>query len=371
MKLTIERAILLKSLSHVQSIVERKGTVPILANIKLDASANALEITATDTDVAVVEHMDATIHTPGETTLPAHMFYDIVRKLPEGSEVNLHQEAAEKMIISAGKSRFSLATLPAADFPSISEGTMEHSFVLTNAECKALFHKTRFAMSTEDARYYLNGIYLHAIDHNESPVLRAVATDGHRLVRQEVDLPAGAAGMPGVIVPRKTVAEFSKLLDDKEVDVKISLSQNKIKFTIDSVVLVSKLIDGTFPDYERVIPTQNDRLLELSTDGLLKAVDRVSVMAMDRTRGVKLHLDAKELTIRTADTEQGSAQESLEGNYSYEPMEIGFNGRYLLETLSQIESDTVQLMLGNEMGQVLLRDQADPNALYVLMPMRV
>lgn len=370
MKVAIDRSVLLKSLGHVQSVVERRGTIPILANIKLDAAEEQLELTATDMDMAEVERIGAAIDAPGAVTVPAHMLYDIVRKLPDGAEIRL-EEKEGSVAISAAHSRFSLATLPVEDFPAMAEGDLAHTFVLSAAECKALVEKTRFAMSTEETRYYLNGVYLHTAEQDGVSVLRAVATDGHRLARIEVALPAGASGMPGVIIPRKTIGEISKLLEEGVGEVKISLSDSKIRFVCGSAILVSKLIDGTFPDYERVIPQGNDRIMEVDSQALAKAVDRVSVISADKARGVKLALEGGKLTLSASSQEQSHAQETLEVTYSAEPMEIGFNARYLMEVLAQIEGGTVQFVLSDGAAPALVRDTADVGALYVVMPMRV
>ncbi len=372
MQLAIDRAHLLKSLSHVQSVVERRGTIPILSNIKLEASSDQLELTGTDMDVAVLENVKAKVESPGSVTLPAHMFYDIIRKLPDGAEVKLKEKAqGAGVTISAGHTRYSLSTLPVDDFPAMAEGELAHSFVLSATECRALVEKTRFAMSTEETRYYLNGVYLHSVDSNGTTALRAVATDGHRLARLEVGLPAGATGMPGVIIPRKTIGELSKLLEEAMTEVKISLSETKIRFVCGNAVLVSKLIDGTFPDYDRVIPQNNDRLLEMDAKAFASAVDRVAVISSDKARGVKLTLEPGKMTLSASSAEQGTAQEVLDVNYSSEKIEIGFNARYLLDVLGQIEGDMVQFLFSESAAPALIRDPADVGALYVVMPMRV
>ncbi len=372
MKIAVDRSVLLKSLGHVQSVVERRGTIPILSNIKLEAGDDRLELTATDMDVAVVDSTAVNIEEAGAVTLPAHMLYEIIRKLPEGSEVRIEQtEDANSVSISAAQSHFSLSTLPVEDFPAMAEGDLAHSFVLSAQECRALVEKTRFAMSTEETRYYLNGVYLHTAENEGTNVLRAVATDGHRLARLEVALPAGASGMPGVIIPRKTIGELSKLLEEDMSDVKISLSDTKIRFVCGNAILVSKLIDGTFPDYDRVIPDGNDKVMEVDAQALSKAVDRVSVISSDKARGVKLAVESGQLTLSASSPEQGTAQETLEVSYSADAVETGFNARYLIDVLSQIEGSTVQFVLSDSASPALVRDTADVGALYVVMPMRV
>lgn len=371
MKFSIDRAVLIRSLGHVQSVVERRGTIPILSHIKLDATTDALILTATDMDIEVRETVTASVKQPGAITVPAHTLYDIVRKLPDGAQLEFSGESGGKVSIKSGSSRFSLSSLAVGDFPSLAEGDLTHHFVITSGECLALLEKTRFAMSTEETRYYLNGIYLHAAGSADSPVLRTVATDGHRLARIEVALPAGAAGMPGVIVPRKTVAELKKLLEEGAGEIRISLSETKIRFVCGAAVLVSKLIDGTFPDYDRVIPQNNDKIMEVECRVFTQAVDRVSVIASEKSRGIKLELANGKLTLTASGNEAGTATEELDVKYAADPMEIGFNSRYLLEMMAQIEGDVVQFVLADTGNPAVVRDTADVGALYVIMPMRV
>jgi DNA polymerase-3 subunit beta len=372
MQLTIERAVLLKALSHVQSVVERRGTIPILANVKLEAAGELLSLTATDMDITVMEGVAAKVGEEGAMTVPAHMLYEIVRKLPDGAEIAITKKADDaKVTLKAGKSRFTLSSLPVDDFPVISEDDLQTQFTITVDECRALLDKTRFAISTEETRYYLNGVYFHSTSDDGAQVLRAVSTDGHRLARVQVALPDGAADMPGVIVPRKTINELVKLTEEGGQDVNISLSETKIKFVCGSAMLVSKLIDGTFPDYDRVIPVGNDKIMEVEGKSLSQAVDRVSVIASEKSRGIKLQLEESNLTLSATGAEQGSADEALEVKYSADKVEIGFNSRYLLDVLGQIESDTVQMIFADSQSPALIRDPADLGALYVVMPMRV
>lgn len=371
MKLVIDRGILLKALGHIQSVVEKRGTIPILSNVKLAAAGGTLYLTATDMDIAVVETIPAHVQEEGATTVPAHTFYEIIRKLPDGLEVEIAVSDTAKVNIRAGQSSFSLSTLPVDDFPVMAEGDFDTSFVLTVSELSSLVDKTRFAISTEETRYYLNGIYLHVAGSEDGKVLRAVATDGHRLARIEVSLPTGADNMPGVIIPRKTIAELKKLLESEVGEIEISVSESKIRFVCGQAVLVSKLIDGTFPDYDRVIPTNNDKIMEVNAKAFSSAVDRVSVIASDKSRGVKLQLQQGRLTLSANSLENGTASEELEVQYSAETMEIGFNSRYLLEMMAQIEGDTAQFVLADANAPAVVRDSVDIQALYVVMPMRV
>lgn len=369
MKLEIDRSVLLKALGHIQSVVEKRGTIPILSNVKLSAEGTTLSLTATDMDIAIVETVEAQVALAGATTVPAHTFYEIIRKLPD-APLQLETTDAGKVAINAGQSSFTLASLPVAEFPVMAEGDFTHTFTLATAELAALVEKTRFAISTEETRYYLNGIYLHVAGETDK-VLRAVATDGHRLARIEVALPAGATGIPGVIIPRKTIAELKKLLENEVTEVQVSVSESKIRFVCGNAVLVSKLIDGTFPDYDRVIPSANDKILEINTAQFTSAVDRVSVIASDKSRGVKLKLESGKLTLSANSPENGTASEDLEVQYSADALEIGFNSRYLLEMAAQIEGETVQFVLADAASPALVRDSADIGALYVVMPMRV
>ncbi|MCL8381378.1 DNA polymerase III subunit beta [Xanthobacter aminoxidans] len=372
MKVTVERAELLKSLSHVHRVVERRNTIPILANVLIKAAKGTLELKATDLDLEVVESVPAETGQAGATTVPAHVLYDIVRKLPDGAQVQL-EAGGERgtLTVRASRARFSLQTLPEADFPDLAAGEFSHTFKVKGAEFRRLVDKTQFAISTEETRYYLNGIYLHVTDAGGKPMLRAVATDGHRLAQAELEAPAGSQGLPGVIVPRKTVAEIQKLLEDKEAEVTISLSATKIRVQVGAIVLTSKLIDGTFPDYGRVIPQGNDKTLIVDKDEFAAAVDRVSTVSSERGRAVKLSLGDGKLTLSVTNPDSGSATEELEVDYTAEPLDIGFNSRYLLDITSQLEGDTAELKLADPGSPTLVRDSTKTDALYVLMPMRV
>lgn len=369
MKATIERATLLKGLGHVHSVVERRNTIPILSNVLIEAGEDGIRLMATDLDLQINETVEANVTEAGATTVPAHTLFDIVRKLHEGSQVELI--AAEgRMQVNAGRARFTLSTLPRDDFPVIAEGELPTRFELPAGTLRQIIDKTRFAISTEETRYYLNGIYLHVSDEAQ-PVLKAAATDGHRLARVTVPRPEGAQGMPGVIIPRKCVAELRKLLDEVDGSVQVSLSDSKIRFGLGNAVLTSKLIDGTFPDYSRVIPTANDKLLRLDPRAFEEGVDRVSTIASERTRAVKMALDRDKVTLSVTSPENGTAAEEVPADYGNDSFEIGFNARYLMDILGQIEGDLVEVHLADAAAPTLLRENDKAPALYVLMPMRV
>jgi DNA polymerase-3 subunit beta len=372
MRLVIERSELMRALGHVTSVVERRTTIPILSNVLLKATGSSLELKATDLEREVVESVSADIQQPGATTVPAHMLNDIVRKLPEGSEVEMVRDAErERLTIRAGQSRFALQTIAADDFPDLAAGELGHTFEIPAADLKSLIEKTRFAISTEETRYYLNGIYLHIAERVGQPTLRAVATDGHRLAQLDVDRPAGAEGMPGVIVPRKTVHEVYRLVETTQGPISVGVSPSKVRFEIGPIVLTSKLIDGSFPDYQRVIPQMNDKSMKVSNSQFMSAVDRVSTIASERGRAVKLAIAPERLTLSVTNPDGGSATEELAVDYGANEMEIGFNARYLLDISGQLESDTLQFLLADSGSPTMVKDGGDDRALYVLMPMRV
>ena len=375
MKFSVDRAVLIKALAHVQSVVERRNTIPILANVMLAAQDGALTLTATDMEIAIVEAVPGvTVARPGRTTAPAATLYEIVRKLPDGAKVELdHPGGDAPLALRAGRFATSLMVLPVEDFPSMTEGKLPHVFSIEPGLLRDLVDRTKFAISTEETRYYLNGIYLHATQVDGTPVLRAVATDGHRLARVEEPLPEGAAGMPGVIVPRKTVNEIRKLAEETSDPVEVRLSDTKIRFAFGTVQLTSKLIDGTFPEYERVIPRGNDKILAVDKKAFAEAVARVAAISSERSRPVKLSLKPDSLVLTASSPEQGQAEEELDGDavsYAGSAIEIGFQARYLADITDQI-ADKVEFRFSDGSAPTVVVDAAKPEALYVLMPMRV
>ncbi len=374
MKFKADRATLLRALAHVQSVVEKRNTIPILANVMIAVRDGKLTLTATDMEIAVVEDVAASSSRNGACTAPAGTLYEIVRKLPEGAEVELdHPGSDAHLALRSGRYATSLVVLPTEDFPSMTAGLLPTRFSLPAQALRGLIDRTRFAISSEETRYYLNGIYLHAAESDGSRVLRAVATDGHRLARVEEPLPEGAGSMPGVIVPRKTVAELRKLLDEVTGEIDVSLSDTRIQFKVGTIMLTSKLIDGTFPEYERVIPKDNDKVMRVGKKDFSDAVARVAAISSERSRPVKLSLARDLLVISAASAEQGSATEELDGDrvtYDAGPLEIGFQARYLNDITDQI-ADQVEFRFADGAAPTVVQDAADASALYVLMPMRV
>jgi len=372
MKISIERAVLLKAVSQAQSVVERRNTIPILANVLIEAEGDTVQFRATDLDIEVVDKANAMVERAGATTVAATTLHEIVRKLPDGALVTLTDDsAAGRLTVEAGRSNFSLATLPREDFPVMASSEYSSNFSAAAPALRRLFDKSKFAISTEETRYYLNGVYMHVADGDGGKALRAVATDGHRLARIDTDLPDGASYMPGVIVPRKTVGELRKLLDDDDMEIAVSVSETKVRFATPNITLTSKVIDGTFPDYTRVIPQGNTRKLEVDAAEFAKAVDRVATVSSERSRAVKLQLDEDRLVLSVNSPDSGAAEEELVVAYNDERLEIGFNAKYLLEIASQVDRENAVFMFNSAGDPTLMREGRDTSAVYVVMPMRV
>ncbi|SHH41457.1 DNA polymerase III subunit beta [Cognatishimia maritima] len=372
MKISVERGTLLKAVSQAQSVVERRNTIPILANVLIEAEGNTAQFRATDLDIEVVDKAAAQVERAGATTVSANTLHEIVRKLPDGALVTLTDDGASgRLTVEAGRSNFSLATLPKEDFPVMASSEYACNFTANAAQLRRLFDKSKFAISTEETRYYLNGVYMHVSDAEGGKVLRCVATDGHRLARIDSALPEGASEMPGVIVPRKTVGELRKLLDDDEMDIAVSVSETKVRFATPDITLTSKVIDGTFPDYTRVIPSGNTRRLEVDAAEFAQAVDRVATVSSERSRAVKLALDEDRLILSVNAPDSGAAEEELAVAYGDERLEIGFNAKYLLEIASQVDRENAVFMFNSAGDPTLMREGNDTTAVYVVMPMRV
>ncbi|MEL6125204.1 MAG: DNA polymerase III subunit beta [Pseudomonadota bacterium] len=372
MKVSIERSALLKAMSRAQSVVERRNTIPILANVLIEAEGDKISFRATDLDIEVVDMVPAMVNQAGATTVGAHTLHEIVRKLPDGATVELNEEPGSGRIeVRAGRSHFSLATLPREDFPVMASSEYECNFSAKAPVLRRLFDKAKFAISTEETRYYLNGVYMHSAPGPEGQMLRCVATDGHRLARIDSDLPDGADNLPGVIVPRKTVGELRKLLDDDDMAIAVSVSETKIRFATPGVTLTSKVIDGSFPDYNRVIPQNNPRRLEVDAAEFAQAVDRVSTVSSERSRAVKLTLDEDRLVLSVNAPDSGAADEELAVAYDSDRLEIGFNAKYLLEIASQVDRENAVFMFNSSGDPTLMREGNDDSAVYVVMPMRV
>ncbi|MFZ8864288.1 MAG: DNA polymerase III subunit beta [Rickettsiales bacterium] len=376
MHFKIDRNLLLKSLSHIQGVVERRNTIPILSNVKIEAENAKLQFTATDMDVAVTDNIEAEILKTGSITVPAHTFHDIVKKLPDEVTIDCiyDQENSNKILqIAAAQCNFTLPVIEANDFPIIETGEITHQFTIQKNNFLKLLDKSKFAISTEETRYYLNGIFLHDTVNNSKNVLRAVATDGHRLARVEVDLPEGAKDMPKIIIPRKTILEIKKFLDEniENKEVKIYISASKIKFEFANITLISKLIDGNFPDYERVIPTNNNHILKTEVKPLTTAIDRVSTISSEKGKAVKLTLGDNKLILSADNIEVGYAKEEINVDYSHALIETGFNSKYLIELTSVLDGETAEFHFSDGSSPTLVQDSSDLSSLFVIMPMRI
>ncbi|MEM9795873.1 MAG: DNA polymerase III subunit beta [Pseudomonadota bacterium] len=372
MKFSMERAALLKAVSQAQAVVERRNTIPILANILMEAEGDAVSFKATDLDIEVIDKAPAQVERAGGTTVSAVLFHEIVRKLPDGALVQIEEDQAQgRLKVTAGRSHFQLATLASQDFPVMASSDYAANFSCAAPTLRRLFDKTRFAISTEETRYYLNGVYMHVAEGEGGQTLRCVATDGHRLARVDADLPDGAAELPGVIVPRKTVDQLRKLLDDDEMQIAVSVSETKVRFATPDITLTSKVIDGTFPDYARVIPTGNTRKLTVDAADFARAVDRVATVSSERSRAVKLALDEDRMILSVNAPDAGNAEEELAVAYGDEKLEIGFNAKYLTEIAGQVDRENAVFLFNNAGDPTLMREGDDPSAIYVVMPMRV
>lgn len=374
MKLKVDRTILLKALAHIQSVAEKRNTIPILANVLIEVQDGQMTLTATDMEIAIVETINAESIENGAVTAPASVLYEIVRKLPDGAMVELtHTSVDMPLSLRAGKYATSLNVLDVEEFPSMTSGDFPHQFQISTELLKKLIEQTRFAISTEETRYYLNGIYFHITDDNGEKKLCAVATDGHRLAKVNSAMPEGAENIPGVIIPRKTIYEIYKLLEEAEETIQIMLSDTRIQLKFGAVTLTSKLIDGTFPEYERVIPKNNTKILRVGKQDFAMAVARVAAISMERSRPVKLSLNNNSLILSASSVDQGNAKEELDASqvqYDSTPLEIGFQARYLNDITDQIDNQ-VEFILADNSAPTIVRDVDDPSALYVLMPMRV
>lgn len=366
MKLVMEAADLLRGMKAVRGAIERRNTIPVLGNVLLTAKGDKLSLRGTDLDLEIAVSVAAQVDQPGATTVIAETLLAFVQKLPKGVQVSM-QLGERDVVIKAGRSRCTLVTLPAQGFPDLAIGDMTHKFEVGKDEFVRLFGKAQFAISTEETRYYLNGVYFHM--HGKDKI-RAVATDGHRLAQLEAAAPAGAEGMPGVIVPRKTVDQAIRLAEPCEV-VKIELSQTKIIMGFGDVRMVSKLIDGTFPDYSRVVPTGNNKIALFDRVSVACAADRVATVSSDRGRAVKLSFAGGSLKLSVVNPNTGNADEDVEVDYDSDPIELGLNARYLADILSEVGGDKVRVALGDPGSPVLVRAEGDNSAIYVCMPMRV
>jgi DNA polymerase-3 subunit beta len=370
LQFSVSKASILKALGRAQAIVERRPTIAILSHIKLDTKSNELQITATNMDTSTVEKLiDVSATEDGQVTVAAHILHEIIRKLPDNSQITLEQDKSNgNLNLNSGSSHFSLVTIPSSQFPQAQKEVFENSFVLSKEQCKLLFSKASLAISREETRYYLCGLYLHTYNKK----LRSVATDGHRLVQAEIDLPEEAINMPSVIIPRKTVTEVIKIINEDIENIELSISKSKIRFTAGNLALTSKLIDSAFPDYTKVIPksTENN-LLTVQAISFKNAIDRVSSICSEKTRVIKLNIKNNLLTLSAKSDTNSIARETIKVDYTGEEMEIGFNAIYLLDILSNIDDEIAHCEFGNSNNPTLIKDKKNDTVLFIIMPMHV
>ena len=375
MDFKINSSDLLKALSHIHGIIEVRHTLPILSNIILEVKENDLTLSSTNLDIYCSDQITAEVSIPGEISVSAVTFYEIVKRLPAGSEVamNMHEDENEITLI-CGRSKFKLSTLKTNDFPIISDSDLSTNFVISAEELTRIIDKTKFAVSNEETRYYLNGIFLHKAERNSIHFLRSVATDGHRLAQYDIPLPQGAEDMTGIIIPKKTIFELRKVLDDADGDVNIALNENKIKFSFSNLKIISKVIDGTFPDYTKVIPQNNDKKFKTNNSDLKNAIDRVSAVAVNeetKSKAIKFSLDNNKLYLSVESQAKGSANEEMDINYSGDKVDIGFNSRYIIDICNEVDGEEIDINLFDSVSPAIILDKTDENLFFVLMPMRI
>jgi len=368
MKFSILREDILKPLQTIIGVVERRQTLPVLSNILMVVKDNGLSMTTTDLEVEMVAKTALQDAESGETTVPARKFVDICRALPDGASVTVTLDTEkEKVTVKSGKSRFTLATLPVSDFPGVDEVSEQYSLEIPQGELKRLIEKTHFAMAQQDVRYYLNGLLLEI----SKGMVRTVATDGHRLAMCSYECDANPADTLQLIVPRKGIMELVKLLEDSNEPVKLQVGNNHIRISLNEFIFTSKLIDGRFPDYERVIPKNSDKSIEADRESVRQAMVRTSILSNEKYRGIRLRLQNNSLQAQANNPEMEEAEEEVEVNYDGPEMEIGFNVSYLLDALGAVSENTVVMELGDANSSCVIHPNEDQSCTYVIMPMRL
>ena len=375
MKLQLSKSNFVKSLSFVQNIVESKTTIPILANVLLEAKQGRLNISATDMDITIFDKIKVNnIETDGATSVPAHTLYNVIKELPEDNPIDLsYDDSNKKLHLMSSKSKFVFSCLSKDEFPISSTESFKISFDLKADILKEIIDKTYFATSNEETRYYLNGLYLHSAISNNKNYLRAVATDGHRLAQYQINMPAvSAKDNFGVIIPKKLIFELRKLIDDLKDNIKIYLSDRKIRFSFNETVIVSKLIDGKFPDYEKVIPKNTSNTFSIDRKKFLESINRISTISSEKSKAIKLNLNNDKLTISASNLEEGGCGvEEINIKYSGPSLDIGFNSVYLKEIINQFTLEEISVLFSDSTAPTIIKDGSKSESLYVLMPMRV
>ena len=371
MKFKIFRSNFFKTLSHLQGIVDKKNSLPILSNILIEAKDNSLTLSSTDMDISIIEKIDCNVFEDGSTTINSQILYDIVRKINDNSEIEIISNDGKLLTLRADGSRFSLACLPKEDYPIIDQENSGNTIKINSKIIFKLIDKTKFAISNEETRYFLNGLYFNITKDQSNSILTLVGTDGHRLAKFSHNIEDNIDQVSGVIIPKKTIYELCKLLSEVDEDVYISISSNKIVFTIENIIFISKLIDGSFPDYKRVIPKDNSNILNINREILLSAVDRVSTIANEKSPVVKFKLLQNILNLNTINNESSTASEDLKINYNGDEIEIGFNSKYIMDIVNNLEDEEISINLKDNTSPIIALENSNSNLVYVLMPMRV
>ena len=371
MKFKIVRSNFFKTLSHLQGIVDKKNSLPILSNILIEAKDNELTLSSTDMDISIIEKINCNVLEDGSTTINSQILYDIVRKIDENSEIEIISNDGKLLTLRADGSRFSLACLPKEDYPIIDQENSGNTIKINSKIIFKLIDKTKFAISNEETRYFLNGLYFNITKDQSNSILTLVGTDGHRLAKFSHNIEDNIDEVSGVIIPKKTIYELCKLLSEIDEDVYISISSNKIVFTIENIIFISKLIDGSFPDYKRVIPKDNSNILKINREILLSAVDRVSTIANEKSPVVKFKLLQNILNLNTINNESSTASEDLKINYNGNEIEIGFNSKYIMDIVNNLEDEEISINLKDNTSPIIAVENSNSNLVYVLMPMRV
>jgi DNA polymerase III subunit beta len=365
MKFSANRESLLSALQSVIGVIERRQTMPVLANVLLSGANGKLSLTATDMEVELLAVTQVDLEQPGDVTLPGRKFVDIVKALPEKASIVVTVDG-ERASVRSGKSRFTLATLPASDFPSLEDINERQRIKLPQADLRKLIDRTHFSMAQQDVRYYLNGLLFEV----DGKIARAVATDGHRLAISQMEIADGDSTNAQVIVPRKAVLELQRIAGGQD-DVVVAIGSNHIRIQFGDIRFTSKLIDGRFPDYSRVVPVNPPHTVQASREALRAALHRTAILSNEKFRGIRLALKPGALTLQAHNPEQEEAEEEIELSYSGDEMEIGFNVNYLMDALAAVEGDTVELGFTDSNSSCLLRAPTSNDTKYVVMPMRL
>ncbi len=371
MQFNINRDTLLKSLNFVQGVVEKKNTLPILSNVLLNLKNKKLEIVATDLDIVFYDEIsDLNVVEEGSTTTSANVLFDILRKIPANSNINFTLKNENKLSLKAENSDFNLLCLPTSNFPTFDDKFESEKIELDKKNFLSLLNKTKISISNDDTRHYLNGIYLHATESNSNNFLTGVATDSHRLSSSSINL-VNIKNFSSIIIPKKTVFQLCTLLADINDKFFVQTSSNKIKFSLGKINLISKVIDGKFPDYQKVVPKDNSKTLIVSSSDFISSVERVTSVSLDRKEGVKLELSPNKLKLSVNSTNSGDGNEEISAKYNGDSLSIGFNSKYLIDIATEIEDKNLTFNLKDSTSPVLVLDNSDKNSFYVIMPMKI